>query len=151
MGFRVVPAAYVLLIDGDGRVLLQLRAGTGYRDGFWAAAAAGHVEAGETFRECCVREIEEELELTVGVGFSIAERPFRPEVEYTAMSGGAKVETRYRVELFAVELTTAAVARVNAKPANRWLTPAEIAAGTTTDGQPISAQVRTVFTLNGVM
>ena len=111
----------------------------------------GHVEAGETFRECCVREIEEELELTVGVGFSIAERPFRSEVEYTAMSGGAKVETRYRVELFAVELTTAAVARVNAKPANRWLTPAEIAAGTTTDGQPISAQVRTVFTLNGVM
>ena len=111
----------------------------------------GHVEEGETFRACCVREVEEELELTPGVGFAVAERPLRPEVEYVAMSGGSKVETRYRVELFVVELLTPeAMAAVNANPANRWLTVAEIAAGTTIDGQPISAQVKTVFTLNGV-
>ena len=111
----------------------------------------GHVEAGETFRACCVREIEEELELTLGVGFNVAERPFRPEVEYTAMSGGSKVETRYRVELYAVELLTPATTQVDANPANRWLTAAEIEAGVTTDGQPISAQVRNVFTLSGVI
>ena len=112
----------------------------------------GHVEGGETVRACCVREIEEELELTHGVGFTVAERPFRSEVEYTAMSGGSKVETRYRVELFAVELLTpTAVAQVNANPANRWLTAVEVAAGMTADGKPISAQVKTVFTLNEVM
>ncbi len=112
----------------------------------------GHVEEGETFRACCVREVVEELELAAGVGFAVAERAIRPEVEYAAMSGGAKVETRYRVELFAVELLTpAAVAVVNANPANRWLTPAEIAAGVTTDGRPISAQVKTVYALSGVM
>lgn len=61
VGFRVVPAAYVLLIDGDGRVLLQLREGTGYRDGFWAAAAAGHVEAGEPVPAAACREAAEEL------------------------------------------------------------------------------------------
>lgn len=65
MGFRVVPAAYVLLIDADGRVLLQLRAGTGYRDGFWAAAAAGHVEAGETVHAAAGREAVEELGVEV--------------------------------------------------------------------------------------
>jgi len=112
----------------------------------------GHLEAGETFRACCVREVEEELELALGIEFAVAERPIRPEVEYTAMSGGAKVETRYRVELFAVELLTpAALAQVNANPANRWLTAGEIAAGVTADAKPISAQVKTVFILNGVM
>ena len=40
--FRVVPAAYVVLQRGP-EVLLQLRQGTGYRDGHWAVAAAGHV------------------------------------------------------------------------------------------------------------
>lgn len=65
MGFRVVPAAYVLLVDGVGRVLLQLREGTGYRDGFWAAAAAGHVEAGEAVHAAARREAAEELGVDV--------------------------------------------------------------------------------------
>lgn len=66
MGFRVVPAAYMLLLDADGRVLLQLRRGTGYRDGHWAAAAAGHVEAGEPVHAAACREAAEELGVAVG-------------------------------------------------------------------------------------
>jgi 8-oxo-dGTP pyrophosphatase MutT (NUDIX family) len=42
--FQVIPAAYVVL-QRAGQVLLQLRSGTGYRDGHWACAATGHVEA----------------------------------------------------------------------------------------------------------
>lgn len=61
--FVVVPAAYVFLLRGD-EVLLQLRQGTGYRDGYWAAGAAGHVERGETVFDAAVREVAEEL----GVG-----------------------------------------------------------------------------------
>ena len=52
--YRVVPASYVLLLRGTGErteVLLQLRAGTGFMDGHWAAAA--------------VREAHEELGVTV--------------------------------------------------------------------------------------
>jgi 8-oxo-dGTP diphosphatase len=59
-GFSVVPAAYVFLVDG-ARVLLQLRANTGYYDQFWGASAAGHVEAGEPVTEAVVREASEEL------------------------------------------------------------------------------------------
>ncbi|MFD4421223.1 NUDIX domain-containing protein [Agromyces sp. NPDC058484] len=66
-GFSVVPAAYVLLVDED-RVLLQLRANTGYYDDFWAASAAGHVEAGESVVEAAVREASEELGITVAEG-----------------------------------------------------------------------------------
>jgi 8-oxo-dGTP diphosphatase len=62
--FRVVPAAYVFLLRAVGRgdeVLLQLRQGTGYRDGHWAAAAAGHVEADESVHAAACREAAEEV------------------------------------------------------------------------------------------
>ena len=68
MRFQVVPAAYVLLrrtAGGEEQVLLQLRRGTGFMDGHWAAAAAGHVEAGESVLEAAVREAAEELGITV--------------------------------------------------------------------------------------
>src|SRR6478609_2484026 len=62
--FRVVPAAYVFLLrpgdDGD-EVLLQLRRNTGYMDDHWAAAAAGHVERGETAYDAARREAAEEI------------------------------------------------------------------------------------------
>jgi 8-oxo-dGTP pyrophosphatase MutT (NUDIX family) len=80
--FRVVPAAYVLLLrqdpgtdpstdpasagtpgagGGGTQVLLQLRQNTGYRDGHWATAAAGHIEQDESAFEAAVREAREEL------------------------------------------------------------------------------------------
>ncbi|WP_454044145.1 NUDIX hydrolase [Cellulosimicrobium sp. Marseille-Q8652] len=62
--FRVVPAAYVL-VRRDDELLLQLRRGTGYRDGHWATAAAGHVEAGESVLAAAVREAHEELGIVV--------------------------------------------------------------------------------------
>jgi 8-oxo-dGTP pyrophosphatase MutT (NUDIX family) len=62
--FRVVPAAYVFLIRGDD-VLLQLRQNTGYRDGFWAAAGAGHVEQDESVYDAATREIREEVGVDV--------------------------------------------------------------------------------------
>lgn len=61
--FAVVPASYVFLLrDGTGpEVLLQLRQNTGYMDDHWAAAAAGHVERGETAYDAARREAAEEL------------------------------------------------------------------------------------------
>jgi 8-oxo-dGTP diphosphatase len=66
--FVVVPAAYVFLLRtgtscGRLKVLLQLRRGTGYMDEHWAAAA-GHVERGETAYDAARREALEEI----GVG-----------------------------------------------------------------------------------
>ncbi|MGA9345996.1 MAG: NUDIX domain-containing protein [Nocardioidaceae bacterium] len=64
--FRVVPAAYVIL-RRDDQVLLQLREGTGFMDGHWATAAAGHVESGEAVHEAAVREAAEELGVRIDV------------------------------------------------------------------------------------
>jgi 8-oxo-dGTP pyrophosphatase MutT (NUDIX family) len=64
--FVVVPAAYVFLLrDGTGgtEVLLQLRQNTGFMDDHWAAAAAGHVEKGETAYDAARREALEEIDV----------------------------------------------------------------------------------------
>jgi 8-oxo-dGTP diphosphatase len=65
--FVVVPAAYVFLLRAGAsgtEVLLQLRRNTGYMDDHWAAAAAGHVEQGETAYDAAHREAQEELGIT---------------------------------------------------------------------------------------
>jgi 8-oxo-dGTP diphosphatase len=67
--FVVVPAAYVFLLrpapdSGSREVLLQLRSGTDYMDGHWAAAAAGHVEKGESVYEAAAREAAEEIDVS---------------------------------------------------------------------------------------
>ena len=68
--FVVVPASYVFLLrDGASglEVLLQLRQNTGYIDDHWAAAAAGHVERGETAYGAAHRGLEigvRDLDLT---------------------------------------------------------------------------------------
>ena len=65
--FTVVPASYVFLLrDGSTgtEVLLQLRRNTGYMDNHWAAAAAGHVERGETAIDAAHREAAEEIAVT---------------------------------------------------------------------------------------
>lgn len=61
-----VPVAIVVLIMrnidvGDREVLLQRRQNTGFGDGMWDFACAGHVEEGESMTEACVRESFEEL------------------------------------------------------------------------------------------
>ena len=64
----LVPASYVVLTrehDGRTEVALQLRRGTGFMDGWWACAAAGHVEAGESAVAAAVSEAREELGITV--------------------------------------------------------------------------------------
>ncbi|MBN9149871.1 MAG: NUDIX domain-containing protein [Micrococcales bacterium] len=86
--FRVVPAAYVFFRKGDD-VLLQLRDGTGFMDGHWAAAAAGHVEQHETVFDAACREAREEL------GVTIAQSDLRPlTAMHRTASGHAPVDER---------------------------------------------------------
>ncbi len=66
--FRVVLSVYLFLLrEGEfgPEVLLQLRAGTPYMDGWWACGAAGHVERGESALDAAAREALEELGIDV--------------------------------------------------------------------------------------
>ncbi len=53
-----IPASYLVLIK-DNKILLLRRFNTGYEDGNYSLIA-GHVDKGETFTQCVVREAEEE-------------------------------------------------------------------------------------------
>ena len=67
--FAIVPAAYLLLMRGEGadlQVLLQQRGpDLSFRPGHWATAAAGHVEPGESVFTAGAREALEELGIGV--------------------------------------------------------------------------------------
>jgi 8-oxo-dGTP pyrophosphatase MutT (NUDIX family) len=53
-------ALYVILRRDMGEVLFLRRAGTGYMDGM-LGLPSGHVEQGESFLQCALRELKEEI------------------------------------------------------------------------------------------
>ena len=59
----IIPASYLVCLR-DGEVLLARRYNTGYQDGKWSMPA-GHVDKGETFTQCVIRETKEEIDITV--------------------------------------------------------------------------------------
>lgn len=65
-GMEIVPAASVVIVDGDGRVLLVKR-GRAPQRGRWSVPG-GRVEPGESFEAAAAREALEETGLEVAVG-----------------------------------------------------------------------------------
>jgi len=54
-------AVQLLLVNPDGRVLLQRRRDDKENGGLWDKSVGGHVQAGETFDAALIREANEEL------------------------------------------------------------------------------------------
>ncbi|MFF5210621.1 NUDIX domain-containing protein [Streptosporangium sp. NPDC000396] len=61
--YQVTVDVHVILQRGD-QILLCLREGTGYRDG-WYCLPSGHLEEGETVVECAIREAHEEVGVVI--------------------------------------------------------------------------------------
>ncbi len=87
-------AARVLLVDGDGRVLLQHCCDPAAPDERWWNTTGGGIDAGETSAEAGAREVVEETGLTVSpdslgpvvhrrlTAFSFGGRDYRQAEEY---------------------------------------------------------------------
>lgn len=102
----------------------------------------GHKRADESFRECLLREIQEELGLAGQSHVLVGSAPVK-HLEFEEVSRRTGAETAYTVELFEVSLVDdAAEEAIAANRANRWLTEDEIMAGHTSDGWPVSPTLR---------
>jgi len=59
-------ATHIILTNSAKQVFLQLRSLTkDTNPGLWDSSAAGHVDAGESYLDCALRELEEELGVSV--------------------------------------------------------------------------------------
>lgn len=89
---REVPASYLVLIK-EGKILLARRFNTGYMDGKYSLPA-GHVDEGETFAQCIIREAKEEI----GVGLKPEDLKFAHIMH--RLSDPEWKELRYRIDVF---------------------------------------------------
>lgn len=81
---------HVLVFDGKGRMLFQLRStNMSYRPGFWATSAGGHVRAGENYKAAAQRELQEELGIVADL------KPFSKDV-YEGPRGMKKFLTTFK-------------------------------------------------------
>lgn len=101
----------------------------------------GHVEADETFCECCLREIVEELECSTN-HFALSQSPFMV-LSFREFSKAAREDTEYEWQIFKTELDDSLLANLPSSCA--WVTPGQIRSGFTEDGKPIAAQVKRVL------
>ena len=59
-------AVHILVFNNKGELLVQKRSmSKDNNPGLWDSSAAGHVDSGEDYYDCAIRELEEELGLTV--------------------------------------------------------------------------------------
>lgn len=60
-------AVHILVFNGEGRLFLQKRSmNKDLNAGLWDTSAAGHVDAGEDYGSCALREAQEELGIDAG-------------------------------------------------------------------------------------
>ena len=64
MAYETKKVGVIFLIKQDDRVLFVKRENTGKCDGYYMLPG-GHVDEGETVMQACVRELKEELDITV--------------------------------------------------------------------------------------
>jgi 8-oxo-dGTP pyrophosphatase MutT (NUDIX family) len=111
----------------------------------------GHKEEDETFRECLIREVTEELGLEPDADFVVAEKA-HSHLEYIGWSDGARAQTAYTMELYPLELTgDFSHEKIDSDPENRWLEPAEIQAYRTKDGKAVSGTMALLLEMAGLL
>jgi 8-oxo-dGTP diphosphatase len=88
--YQSIPVSYLALMK-DNNILLLRRSNTGYEDGNYSMIA-GHVEPGETFTQCIIREAGEEA------GISLRHEDLK--VVHVMHRNAASLESNDRVDVF---------------------------------------------------
>jgi 8-oxo-dGTP diphosphatase len=118
------PAARILLIDGQGRVLL-FRFTPDDRPPLWCTPG-GEVDEGETYEAAATRELWEETGLTLDCGPQVARR----QVQFVTFEGQpVDADERYfRIDVDTCDIAAAALTEMETQVLDswRWFTIAEL-------------------------
>lgn len=130
------------IVDGEKQWLAQ------WNDK-WKAFffVGGHREDHETFRECVIREVCEELELQPTdfiVASTVSDR-----LEYIATSRGAGVPTAYTMELYETTLSPAVELQIDSDTKNAWLTEKDVRQLAAGGVRPVSVTVQVLLAMRG--
>ena len=109
-------AVHVLVFNPKGALFLQKRGKHKVENpGMWDSSVAGHVDAGESYDECCVREIEEEVGLILD---QVPPRLFKLDA---SVDTGMEFAWVYRVET-----DKTLVPNLEEMSGGDWFDPAEL-------------------------
>lgn len=103
----------------------------------------GHRNPGESYRDCLLREIEEELHVSPSQCL-VGESP-RYHLEFLAASERTQTDTHYLLKVFDVTLMDSTLQDVLTRGENRWISAAEIENGRTQDGRVVASNVQRVW------
>lgn len=109
----------------------------------------GHLEQDETYRECLLREIEEEIGLTEDA--LVASGDPAVELSYVAFSKRANADTQYVLLLYDVDIPECTTdALVASDERLRWVSLSEIRDGCTADGKAVADVVKRFYAVTAV-
>ena len=120
------PAARILLVDGQGRVLLFRFKPYDGRPPFWCTPG-GKVDEGETYEVAARRELQEEVGLDLDCGPQVAQR----WCDFLTIEGvEVRADERYfRVDVDTCEVDSAGHTELERRVMGewRWFAPADLA------------------------
>ena len=94
----LIPASYLVLVRGS-EVFLSRRKNTGFYDGSYSFPA-GHVERGETFTQALVREVQEEI----GVSIDFHSAEVKHIMHRKSEDGQERIDTFFTVKQWEGEI-----------------------------------------------
>lgn len=111
------PAARILLVDGEGRVLLFRFTPLDGKPPFWATPG-GQVDPGESYAAAARRELREEVGLDLDCGPEVARRV----VQFTTLEGvDVDADERYfRVDVDGCEVESAGHTELERRVMRSW-------------------------------
>ena len=129
-------ACHIIVFDEQSRVLVQQRSLTKDNSpGLWDSSSAGHVDSGETYEQCAVRELREELGLHCDAA-DLTECFLMPPEPFNGMEFAQvyRLQTAGAITPDSVEIA-----------AIRWVTQAELSAWVERSGEDFTEVFRFIW------
>ena len=114
-------ACHIIVFDLQSRVLVQQRSLTKDNSpGLWDSSSAGHVDSGESYASCAIRELKEELAIGI-VESGLQEQFLLPPEPYNGMEFAMVYTIQTDQSIQPDEIEVAAIRWLQASELEAWI------------------------------